>query len=345
MQAGHAVGLGDVPRVPRQRRAHAQGASTSCPTCRSARCSIWVLGFDDAKAGRLPTADEHAEIAACWTRRWMPAPAAGRRSACRRPGPAAVQRDFDGTPMPTDVMHDETCRELAQVLAGRNEGFMQMTLITGDVTPRPAHLEELAALSGPAGAVQRGAGLRRPAPGPSRALEWLERCRERGIRVVRPGPHDRCRLHLHVRGLEPVRRLRRPGARRPPARCEERLAKLGRSGAPPGACATSCRVTATARIDRRSCIVGPAARRRRSGSGDLTVAEVGADDGQASGRRDARHRGRRTICARCSSPPRRTARRPTCARSSHDPHVLFGVSDGGAHTKFLTAGRYPTETI
>ena len=23
------------------------------------------------------------------------------------------------------------------------------------------------------------------------------------------------------------------------------------------------------------------------------------------------------------------------------PHITFGVSDGGAHTKFLTAGRYP----
>ena len=28
-----------------------------------------------------------------------------------------------------------------------------------------------------------------------------------------------------------------------------------------------------------------------------------------------------------------------------NPYVLFGVSDGGAHTKFLTAGRYPTETL
>ena len=27
------------------------------------------------------------------------------------------------------------------------------------------------------------------------------------------------------------------------------------------------------------------------------------------------------------------------------PHMLFGVSDGGAHTKRLTAGRYPTETL
>ena len=28
-----------------------------------------------------------------------------------------------------------------------------------------------------------------------------------------------------------------------------------------------------------------------------------------------------------------------------DPFVIPGVSDGGAHTRFLTAGRYPTETI
>ena len=28
-----------------------------------------------------------------------------------------------------------------------------------------------------------------------------------------------------------------------------------------------------------------------------------------------------------------------------DPYTIFGVSDGGAHTKFLTAGRYPTETL
>jgi N-acyl-D-amino-acid deacylase len=28
-----------------------------------------------------------------------------------------------------------------------------------------------------------------------------------------------------------------------------------------------------------------------------------------------------------------------------DPYVLLGVSDGGAHTKFLTAGRFPTEAL
>jgi N-acyl-D-amino-acid deacylase len=28
-----------------------------------------------------------------------------------------------------------------------------------------------------------------------------------------------------------------------------------------------------------------------------------------------------------------------------DPWIIFGVSDGGAHTRFLTSGRYPTEHI
>jgi N-acyl-D-aspartate/D-glutamate deacylase len=28
-----------------------------------------------------------------------------------------------------------------------------------------------------------------------------------------------------------------------------------------------------------------------------------------------------------------------------DPYVLLGLSDGGAHTRFFTGGRYPTETI
>ena len=52
-------------------------------------------------------------------------------------GPAAVQRDYDGSPMPTDVMHDETCREFAKVLAERNDGFMQMLLVSGDNAARP----------------------------------------------------------------------------------------------------------------------------------------------------------------------------------------------------------------
>ena len=71
-------------------------------------------------------------------------------SAQRLPptGPAAVQRDWDGTPMPTDMMNDETARVLAQVLAERNQGVVQMTLTTDDIKHDLAHLEEIASISG-----------------------------------------------------------------------------------------------------------------------------------------------------------------------------------------------------
>ena len=91
-----------------------------------------VLGLDDAKAGRMPTDDEHARLAellhesmnagGCgWSAQWLP-PA----------GPAAVQWDWDGTPMPTDMMNDETARVFARVLAERNQGVKQLTLTTAD---------------------------------------------------------------------------------------------------------------------------------------------------------------------------------------------------------------------
>ncbi|MBT6985245.1 MAG: amidohydrolase family protein, partial [Rhodospirillaceae bacterium] len=89
---------------------------------------IWVLGMEDAKAGRKPTDAEHRELCRLINEA-MDAGACGWSAQRMVPsGPAAVQRDYDGTPMPTDVMHDDTCREFAKILRQRNEGFMQMLL-------------------------------------------------------------------------------------------------------------------------------------------------------------------------------------------------------------------------
>ena len=126
MRAGHAVGLGDVPRVPRQRRPHAKAVNL-LPYVPSNPLLIWVMGLERAKAGVLPTDEEHRECAAC-SHEAMDAGALRLvGAAAPTVGPSAVQRDYDGTPMATDVMHDETCRVLAAVLAERNEGFIQMT--------------------------------------------------------------------------------------------------------------------------------------------------------------------------------------------------------------------------
>ena len=107
----------------------------------------WVLGLDDAKAGREPTAAEHGEIRRLFEEA-LDAGGCGW-SAQRMPpwGQASVQRDYDGTAMVTDVMHDETCFMLGQVLGERNEGFIQMLYVAGDPDMETKFFEELSTLS------------------------------------------------------------------------------------------------------------------------------------------------------------------------------------------------------
>jgi len=90
----------------------------------------YVMGIEESKTGRLPTDDEHARMRQILNEA-MDAGACGW-SAQRLPpdGPSSVQRDYDATPMNTDIMHDETCMEMARVLGERGEGFQELTLST-----------------------------------------------------------------------------------------------------------------------------------------------------------------------------------------------------------------------
>src|SRR5206468_2547030 len=104
---------------------------------------VWVLGLDGAKSGRDATPDEMRTLKGM-LHEAMDAGGCGW-SAQRMPpyGGQANQRDHDGSPMPTDCMPDETAREMARVLAERNEGFMQMTYVSGNIKHDLAHFEEL----------------------------------------------------------------------------------------------------------------------------------------------------------------------------------------------------------
>ena len=148
---------------------------------------VEVLGLEDAKAGRMPTDEEHRRLAAM-LHESMDAGGCGW-SAQRLPptGPAAVQRDWDGTPMPTDMMNDETCLVFARVLAERNQGVQQVTLTTEDVKHDLAHLEEIAAVSGRPLLHNVVQAFEAQPHVHRRAIDWLERCRERGIPVYGQG--------------------------------------------------------------------------------------------------------------------------------------------------------------
>ena len=142
---------------------------------------VWAMGLERAKSGVLPTDAEHATMRTLLDE----AMAAGAQGvSAQRTGERSSQRDYDGTPMATDLMHDETMMELAKVLAERNTGSIQYSYIdldgllagnmhTMDTVVRP-HIEDVAALSGRP-VIVGGAGDFDPI--------WLKACRDKGLRV------------------------------------------------------------------------------------------------------------------------------------------------------------------
>ena len=144
---------------------------------------VWVMGFERAKAGARPTDAEHRELRRLLGEA-MDAGACGWSAQRLHPdGPGAIQRDYDGGPMVTDVMHDETALHFAEVLAERNQGFMQMTLATADGAHDFLHLEQLAEVSGRPVLYNVVQSFVRHPDAHRAQIAWLDSCRQRGVRV------------------------------------------------------------------------------------------------------------------------------------------------------------------
>ena len=301
---------------------------------------VEVLGQDDAKAGRLPTEDEHARLATM-LHQSMDAGGCGW-SAQRLPptGPAAVQRDWDGTPMPTDMMNDETCLVFARVLAERNQGVQQLTLTTDDVRHDMAHLEEIASTSGRPVLHNVVQAFESRPHVHRRAIEWLERCRERGIPVYGQGATTDAGFTFTFEDWN-LYDDSEAWMEATTGSVEERLHKLSdpqRRQAlkdNPPSIATAPLETVTV-LSPRTTITEPYREMSVRQVADLTgkhpvdaMLDIAVADELKT--------------AFFTAPPQGSS--DLLKEVVQYPHMLFGVSDGGAHTKFLTAGRYPTETL
>jgi N-acyl-D-amino-acid deacylase len=301
---------------------------------------VSVLGREAAKAGVRPTDEQHREIARL-LHEAMDAGGCGW-SAQRLPpsGPAAVQRDWDGTAMPTDVMHDDTCRVLAAVLAERNQGVVQMTLTTDDPKRDMAHLEELATISGRpllhnvVQAFEDRPYIHR------KQMAWLERCRERGIPVYGQGVttdagftftfedwnlYDDSEAWCEATTGTLEERLRKLAD---PARRQALKDDLPRVASAPLETVTVLTPKSPATEPYRQMSVGQAGEAMGKHFVDAML-DIAVADRLATVFYTAATAGRSGLTDEIVK----------------DPYMLLGVSDGGAHTKFFTAGRYPTETL
>ena len=107
---------------------------------------IWVMGLEAAKS-RPATASERQEMQRLLNEA-MDAGACG--FSCQRLGNGfiSVQRDYDGTPMVTDTMSEEDLLAFAEVLGQRKEGFIQLTQASADFKDDMRLYEKLASVSG-----------------------------------------------------------------------------------------------------------------------------------------------------------------------------------------------------
>jgi N-acyl-D-amino-acid deacylase len=311
---------------------------------------IYVMGMEAAKS-RSATRGELQEM----KRLLNQAMAAG---ACgfslQRMGKYSLQTDVDGSPMPTDCMADEEVLALAEVLRDRDEGFIQITQaqIDREEDYSESHrATEWAFLERLAEVAQRPVIHNTVNPMDSapetylRELAWVRRANAKGLRVIAQGVNNRNwftfsleRWNLYdsspawkaatLGSADNKKMMMADPAHRAKIRAEHSLLLvLGNEMMP-----ESCTVTDVAGHRELEKYVG------------RKIAEIAREEAKhpADTMLDIALAGElqvqfQTDCL-CSDPDK-------FGYIMNDPYVLAGVSDGGAHVKFLNGGSYPTELL
>ena len=219
-----AVGLGDVPRVPRQRRPHAEGREHDVAGAVGAAVPVRRRRRQGEGAARRPTRSWR-RCASCSSRRWRPGGCGWSSQILGDIG--NVQRDYDGTPMVTD--HDDRAR--GDRLLPRARATSAAARPRSPARSRPRR-------SSPARAAGRSSGTRSASSGsvnqhgemeyPHRiAIERLRQLQRGGGRPrLRAGQHRAVPLGDLPRGIQPHGHRSRPGGKRCLGTVEEKIAKF-----------------------------------------------------------------------------------------------------------------------
>jgi len=302
----------------------------------------YVMGIDESKTGRMPTEQEHATMRRLLNEA-MDAGACGWSAQRLVPdGPSSVQRDFDGSPMNTDIMHDETCIEMAKVLGARGEGFQELTLSSWDPKKDAQHFELLAQISGRPIMFEAVATQDRFPHRHRNTLKWLERCRQRGLRVYGQGVTTDAGLSFTFEdwNLFDDSASWREATTGTVAERKEKLGDPRRRQQLKDQMPRESLITSY--FDE--IIITDCAKAENKSLEGLTLRKAAAQTGKHPVD---------VMLDLAASEDLKTEFFAPAINQNMDlmkelidtPHIAFGVSDGGAHTKFLTAGRFPTEGI
>ena len=307
---------------------------------------IWVMGLEAAK-NRRATHDEIAEMQRL-LHEAMDAGACGWST--QRLGENSVQADYDGTPMVTDIMSDNECLALAEVLAERDEGFIQITQFTGDLDADLEFQSRLAAAARRPILHNLIAVNRQNADVHRNRMKWLEACNARGEPIFGQAATIRAAFTFtledwNLYDSSPAWNYATTGAveekkakfadpdvrRRLKEEMDDAIEKLGQTQAIGGSIEKVMIQHLEAKPELEEYV-------------GLTLAEVG--------KRMGKHPIDAMLDLALATDLKAefltevgNTNPDHMAEIIESPYTIPGVSDGGAHTKFLTAGSYPTDFL
>ncbi len=255
-----------------------------------------------------------------------------------------VQRDYDGTLMITNLMKEQDLVSFARVLRDAGRGFIQcigasqeLTETLADESGRPVIWNVLAVFTD-----QHGIAM----PGHKTAMKWLDECNARGTRIFGQALTAENNFQFtfeewNLFDSSPAWREMTLGT------VEERAAKMARTDlrdAVKKELDESPMGGAGVVFDFNQLIVGELHKPEIDRYTGWTVAEI------------AKEQGKHVIDAMLDialaddmkalfvTAPQK-ADMEAMKEMANSAFALPGVSDGGAHTKFITLGRYPTEFL
>ena len=303
---------------------------------------ITVMGFDRAKAGELPTDAEHAALQEM-LRESMNAGGIGwSAQVLPLDGPAPVQRDFDGGPMVTDVMHLETACALAEVLAERNEGSIQLTVgLAGENGETVQFYERVAEISGRSVIFNVVQGNVNNPSQHTLSMQWLASCRERGLKIVGQSLTTRAGFTFTLDEWN-LYDDNDAWCEVTLGNIEERLEKMADPKRRP---ALRELVPMASTVSVEDVMIAETRSPRLKEFEGLTCSEAAEKLGvphpvDAMLDIAVRDKLQTTFYGESLNHDLDVLREIVA-----DPHLMPGVSDGGAHTKFITVGRFPTEFL
>ena len=299
-----------------------------------------AMGLERAKAGALPTDDEHARMQALLDEA-MVAGAAGWSAQRTSPDSGYnIQRDYDGTAMVTDVMHDETMLAMAEVLARHGRGFVQTTCVKR--TPQESFdiMERVVETSGRPLLHNVILAYANFPKAHHLYVDWVASCRERGLPIYGQAVTSTAGFTFDFHDWN----LFDECDAWADATCGSDAEKLQKLGDPERRPLLRKQTPYTITPGLEHIVVVETRRAEHAGVRGRTLGELGEERGvhPVDVMLDLAVAEQLDTVFYTPLPNDGYFGLEDLLR---DPSILCGVSDGGAHTKFTTPGIFPTELL